>query len=124
MDWRITLVEQNNDEVTVTAQISIELGEFQNLLGSPSFAKGKPAVYIPKKKKPGKYKKRAPKPLTRSERMAKAWETRRAKKEALAEEDEDEPDDDVSDEKVKRMQKLQNKIDKVREDLNEVPERP
>ena len=124
MDWKITSVTDGDEGVTITAEANLDYGQLADLLGVP----GGFATPVPKKKqakkKPMKYKKRANEPFDKKA-YNKAFNARKKTAGDHAPPTVRMGKDEGSYKKALRLQRLQDKIDKVEEEMpDEIPERP
>ena len=124
MDWKITSVNDSEEGVIVIAETRLDYAQLANLLGMPGGFEPSVPKKKQEKKKPRKYKKRANEPFDKKA-YNKAFN---ARKKAAG--DHSPPTvrmgkDEGSYKKALRLQRLQDKIDKVEEEMpDEIPERP
>ena len=117
MDWVITSFERKGEFVEVKGTVSMTLDEFisateDKIIGTTS----KDA----EKAKPKKARKKAKGKLSTEEKKARdrAYSLKYQAKKRAAKAAASPPNDDISDEKADRVQKLQDKIDKLEEETS------
>jgi len=124
MDWTITEVEKNGDYITLTATAEIPLKELQAVLEGTPITTSSKVVKKPKAKKALVKKKPAPATgKTLAEKAAYARE-RYAKRKTGNAPTLELTGEDPSEDKIRRMEKLQESIKKLEEEDYANPERP
>jgi len=124
MDWTITEVEKNGDYITLTGTAEIPLKELQAVLeGTPTTTSSK-VVKKPVVKKVQVKAKTSAYPSNSAEYKHQAYLKKKAKKLAGKAPTVELTGDDPSQDKMERMQKLQDKLDRLEANEYANPERP